>query len=330
MSKMLSEPSNRSKIKKILVITLSNIGDVILTFPAIDIVRENFPEAKLSVVVGPRAEGLFKGNPYFSKIYVFNKRQDLLTTIKWVLALRGEEFDLVVDFRNTAIPVLIAPKWRTPLIAGNLKQTHMKQKHLNRLKRVFGFSVESKHRYSISPDSEDKRNVDSLIKTQIGQGQKFVVVGPGAANHIKRWRDNGFAAVCDKIILEKKVKVVFVGDKTDEETVQKVLGQMKQNAVNLCGKTSLTELALLMRYTDLVVANDSAIMHLASYLDVPVLAIFGPTDPALYGPWGQEGRFVKSNAFCTACHQSSCRYSHECMDFLQVDQVWEAAKLALR
>ncbi len=105
---MLKKLSNKSEIKKILVVSLTNIGDVILTFPVIDILKKDFPSAKLSIVIGPKAESLFFKNPYLDKIHIFDKHQPPLKSLSWIGELRRERFDLVVDLRNTAIPFLIS------------------------------------------------------------------------------------------------------------------------------------------------------------------------------------------------------------------------------
>jgi len=113
---MFQKSLKKSKIRKILVISLTNIGDVILTFPVIDILKRDFSSAKLSVVIGPKAESLLKGNPHLENIYIFDKRQPFLKTVAWVNELRKEKYDLVVDLRNTAIPFLIFPEYMTTFI----------------------------------------------------------------------------------------------------------------------------------------------------------------------------------------------------------------------
>ena len=100
---------NKSTIKKILVISLSNIGDIVLTLPVIDILRHDFSDAKVSVVIGAKGEPLLKGNPIFENIYIYIKRQPLKDLFAWMGKLRRENFDLVVDLHNTAIPFVVAP-----------------------------------------------------------------------------------------------------------------------------------------------------------------------------------------------------------------------------
>lgn len=319
-----------SKIKKILFISLSNIGDVILTFPVMDILKRDFAAASLSVVVGPKAEALFRGNPYIDKVYVFNKHQPFLKTVHWILKLREEKFDLIVDLRNTAIPFLISAKFRTPLSFSSPQKIHMKQKHLNRLRGVWYFSDDAEHRLALQTTDDDRRFIDRLIQNHVGMNERFAIVAPGAASHIKRWKGEGFARVSEYLIEAHKIKVVLVGDKNDEDFVQSVIKPMKHKILNLCGQTALTQLAELIKRSCLVLANDSAVMHMASYLDVPVVAIFGPTDPIKYGPWSHSRQVVKSHVLCRACEKPNDHLSHECMDFIEASDAIKAVKEALK
>src|SRR3989338_3722345 len=137
-------------LKKILVITLSNIGDVVLTCPVIDILKDIFPANKISIVVGPKAESLFAGNPNLDKIFIFDKRASWDKAIELVCILGKEKFDLAVDLRNTAIPFLIFAKHTTSPFDPREVNRHMKEKHLNRLRKVLDFKGDSKEKYALT------------------------------------------------------------------------------------------------------------------------------------------------------------------------------------
>ena len=81
-----------------------------------------------------------------------------------------------------------------------------------------------------------------------------------------------------------------------------------------------------MQRAQLVITNDSASLHLASTLDVPTVAIFGPTDEAKYGPTSRARRVIRRRLFCAPCEQALCRFHHECMRFISPDEVYEAAR----
>ncbi len=312
-------PFDKSLIKKILVISLSNIGDVILTFPVMDILRRDFPEAHIDIVVGPKARDFFEGNPNFHGFFIFDKRQPLMETVKWLKALRGERYDLVVDLRHTAIPLFIGGRYRTPIVELSKKKVHMKEKHLQRLAAVYPFSEKPSQRYSVYMAKEFDR-MNSLEQTLKSSAQKIVVVGPGAADQAKCWKEEGFASICDTLIHEGSCSIIFVGDSRDQERIQRIKGLMKERAVDLSGKTSLRQLAAILQKAHLVIVNDSAIMHLASYLDRPLVAIFGPTDPQLYGPWSSQSCVIKKVIECPACAKKK-KATHICLQELTVKEV---------
>ncbi len=318
----------RSKINNILVISLSNIGDVILTFPVVDVLRSQFPLAKISIVIGPKAQGLLNGNVNFEKVYIFDKHQSFLKTLKLISTLRNEHFDLAVDLRNTAIPILISAKYRTPLSDPKNEFMHMKDKHLARL-RSAGVEGDNKsgQRYCISISKEDRRIVDEIINSRIGKDQKFVIIAPGAASSAKRWSEDSFTKLHDSILKSSSVKVIYVGNNDDKLIAERIISKPNVNVINFCGLLTLTQLAYLMNFASVMIVNDSSPMHLASYLDRPVLAIFGASDPKKYGPWSGESRFVRSDKQCPACAGSENDQKHECMDNVSCDDVLAFLKI---
>ncbi len=322
-------PLKPESVKKILVISLSNIGDCILTFPVIDILKRDFPEASLSIVVGQKPVTLFAGNPNIHKVFLFQKSDSPFQKMKWVLSLRKEKFDLIVDLRNTAIAVFLWPARSTPWTSVKDINLHMRQKHLNRLKDVFVYAAPSPTRFAIHLTNEHRSAVQKLLGPQISPADRLIVVAPGAANHLKRWTAKGFAEVSDALIKEGRGKVVFVGDDHDRATVAQVLKEMSQPALDLSGQLSLLELAALMERSSLVIANDSGVMHLSSYLNIPIVAIFGPTDPKLYGPWSQKSFLIQSDALCIACRQKKNELGHTCMEKIRAESVLEKIRQVL-
>ena len=318
---MLLKPSKKSEIHKILLISLTNIGDVILTFPVIDILKKEFPSAKLSIVIGPKAESLLRGNPFLDKIHIFDQRQPFLKSLSWIRELRKERFDLVIDLRNTAIPFMVSPKYRTPYFTKKFQELHMWEKHLRRLKSVYAFERKTAERCALFVSAEDEAYVDQIIEKQIGDKKKYIVVAPGAADHSKKWPEKKFADVCERLIRDYHVKIVLVGNREDHESARQVCEREKSEAINLCGQTNLAQLAHLLRHCFFAIVNDSAPMHLASYLNIPVLALFGPTNPLHYGPWSTKSCFVRKNESCRACAAPKASLVHSCMDAIQVEDV---------
>ena len=119
----------------ILVVTLSNFGDVILTTPVIMALVEKYPEARITAAVGPRAQSVLQRSPDIHKIVIYDKKASFLKKLKFILELRKAKYDLVVDLRNTAIPFLVSCKKRTPLFR-KFTQVNMRDRHLEMLATV--------------------------------------------------------------------------------------------------------------------------------------------------------------------------------------------------
>jgi len=291
---------DKEKIKKILVVSLTNIGDVVLTFPTIDILLRDFPNADISIVVGPKAESLVCGNPYFKKVYIYDKKASILKQGAWILELFKERFDLLVDLRNTAIPVLISPKHSTSIFKTKADGMHMKDKHLKCLSSVHEHESLSDEKKALFISDVNKSTVMDLRYEEIGTDD-YVVIAPSSASESKRWSNQGFADVADHLIEKHGLKVVFVGDQKDREVVRGIIKLMENDPVNLCGRINLVQLAELFTHCQFAFVNDSAPMHVASYMDVSVLALFGPTPVEKYGPWSTQSFFIRNNAGCKKC-----------------------------
>lgn len=281
-----------SCVHKILVISLTNIGDVILTFPVIDILKENFPQVSISLVIGPKAKSLVWENPHFKKIYIYEKRAKLSEKLKWLAQLRGEKFDLLVDLRNSAMPIFIGARARTSFRMRANKQMHMTQKHLHHLKTVYNFPRLSAKKYCVVPTGEDEH----YVLEKLNGLEKFVVIAPGAADSAKRWSVEKFVEISNLIAQELRFSIVVVGDREDRAIGEKMQSLLQNRALNLAGQTSLSHLAQLLSLSQGAIANDSAVMHLASYLEKPVVGIFGSSDPVQYGPWNKKGKFIRGSS----------------------------------
>ncbi|MDD5282079.1 MAG: lipopolysaccharide heptosyltransferase II [Candidatus Omnitrophica bacterium] len=316
---------------KILFITLSNIGDCILTLPVLDALCNEYPNAKISCLVPERPKEIFISNQAIENVIVFNKHAKLIDKIKLFLFLSKEKFDIIVDLRNSLFGAFLPAKKRSsPLrfIPGKFK--HMKDRHL--FWACFaGYPFRSKKQQSLVIAAEDVKYIEDILKGQnIKDSAKIVVVAPGARSQIKRWDKENFSHLCS-LLIKEGWDVVLVGDKTDEPVCSFVHQSCPERIINLCAKTSINQLAALLRKARLLITNDSAAMHLASYLDIPVVSIFGPTDENKYGPWSQKRIIVKKDIFCRPCEKASCRFaSLECLSCLKVDDVFKQVNYLLK
>ncbi|OGX06308.1 MAG: hypothetical protein A3G87_07540 [Omnitrophica bacterium RIFCSPLOWO2_12_FULL_50_11] len=320
---------NSHEIRNILVVTLSNIGDVILTTPVFSLLRDYFPSARVSVIVGPKGVPVFTHSQTVDRVIEFDKRMSWLEKLKFIRGLRKERFDLIVDLRNTLIPFLLRARYRTPL-ARKQSGLAMRERHLNRLKPLLVVKNQ-KNGFHFFTDEEQQSGLRKL-KREIptASDNEFILVAPGAGSHLKRWTISGFRDLVHHFF-DLGRSVVLVGDEKERELGLE-LGRVRAGPLaNLIGELTIREAAGLVARAALVVANDSAVMHLGHELERPTVSIFGPTSEQKYGRAGDRYRTVRLNLECTPCEQPECRLAYRaCLDDLPASSIIETCGELLR
>ncbi len=318
---------DKEKVKRILVITLSNVGDIILTTPVIRTLAKEFPDARIDVMVGPRGKDIFEKDPRIFKLIIYDKHLPIARKRRLQLKLKKLKYDLAVDIRNTIFPLLIGAKYRTSTIQ-RFPHTavHMKERHLCLLKPL-GIDNSAECPYLYVP-KEDDEFVARLLKEK-GIGGPMVVVNAGAKSSLKRWSSDNFAKVCDRLISECSASVIFIGLREDEKTVAEVILKMEKEPYNFVNKLNIRQLGALLKRSKLLVTNDSAPLHLGCAMGTKVLALFGPTDPKKYGPTGEFDVVISKALSCVPCEKAQCKFNHECMKLILPEEVFEAARMML-
>lgn len=297
----------KSDTRKILFIGLSNIGDAVLTLPVLDFLRDRFPKAYIVVMSGPRPKEIFEDKKVINELIVYDKHSPVKDKIDLVMILRRKKFEAVVDLRNTAFPLFIHYKMRTPFTKAPKEILHMKNRHFWKLKKMLKMSraVIPKRHFLIA-SKEDEAYVNKLLKSQ----QNNVVVSAGARSHIKRWSEYGFIDVIKLLKQDLRKNIILVGDEEDKKITLKIVEKSKIDILDLAGRLNLRQLAYLISKSDCVLTNDSAVLHVASYINKPIVALFGPTDWKKYGPWSSKNKVV----------------SRENMDLIEPYEVFKACR----
>lgn len=316
------------EISKILFITLSNIGDAILSLPALDSLKENFPAAEISVITGPRPQELFEHDARIHRVIVYDKHSGIKKKLSLFRDLKEERFDLVVDLRNSLLGALLPARYKiSPFFAVPGFIRHMKDRHLYLAQSVIRKARKqlsrSQERRSLHCGPEDEEYIRGLLQeNRIGADERLIAVSAGARSHTKRWPKERFARLIARIAGELNAKIILVGDKLDAGISRQIVEASGLPLADLTGKTGLIQLACLLKKAALVITNDSAVSHLASYLNVPLVTLFGPTNEIKYGPWSDKAQAIRKEVFCRPCEKAQCRFGTlECLSLIKVEDV---------
>jgi heptosyltransferase-2 len=291
---------------KILFITLSNIGDCILTLPVLDALRQKYPEGKITCVVPARPAEIFKNNPAVDKVVIFDKKTSLWNKITLFSSLSKEKFDLVIDLRNSFFGAFLPAKERSSpfrFIPRELK--HSRDRHL--FWAGFPNAALSANRQSLKIRPQDIKYIEDMLgRYKLINSDKLIVIAPGARSQLKCWDKENFSQLAS-LLANEGWDLILAGDKDDQATCSYVADK-NPKAIDFSGKTSIIQLAHLLKKAKLLITNDSAVMHLASYLNVPVVSIFGPTNELKYGPWPENKLVIKKDIACRPCEKALCRF----------------------
>ncbi len=288
-----------SKVEKILVVTLSNLGDIVLTTPVMAALRDRFPKAFMTVIVGPKGKDLLANSATINEILIYDKTKPLFERAKWVLELRKRKFDLAVDLRNTAIPLLVGARYFNSIFFDH-REKRARKKHLSRI-QFLGIG-EPKSRFQFFTPDEEKSALAKLRKAGVFN-ESWIAIVPGAANHLKRWPYERYAEIAAHF-KQKGFQTVIVGS-----GAERAMGDLVAKCnpgigiINACGSFEIREVAAVLSHSKLIVCNDSGLMHLANELDIPVVAIFGPTNHLQYGKFGPKNRVVHGDGSQFSIHQ---------------------------
>lgn len=339
--------------KKILIVRLDRIGDVILSTPVIKALRDAYPDSHIAFMVRPYAFDVVNGNPHLNEVIVYDKNgseKGLAGNVRFISKLRREKFDLAVVLHPTNRSHLLAFFAGIPERIGyNRKLGLLLTKRLVHAKQ-FGLKHERDYALDllsfmeIAPvdkklcmpvNEESERKIEKIFRENgIGANDTVVVIHPAASCASKRWQTDRFARVADALVERCAAKIVVISGTNDRKIGDKLVHAMKKGAVNLTGKTSVADLASLLRRSKLLVSNDSGPVHVACAVGAPVVAIFGRDDrglsPRRWGPTGERDVVLHKEVGCVECLAHNCRLGFKCLSAISVEDVLAAAERILK
>ncbi len=328
-------------VNNILVIKLRYIGDVLLATPVFRALRHQYPGARISALVNAGTDEVLRRNPNFEEIFLV-PRGTWKTQVRFFCDIRSRWFDCVIDLTDGDRSAVISfftgasiriglnheRRWRGWLYSQAVEAPygamHMVDYHAQAL-TCLGVSA-NVGEPELFVGEEDELAADRLLHHAGRGGEKWVMIHPAARYWFKAWPPERFAGLSDTLV-ERGLKVVLVGHSDDQGIGEVVQGTAKHKLISLIGQTSLLELAGLMKRCALFIGNDGGPMHMAAAVGCPVVALFGPTDPMVWGPKGKQTAVLYKGLDCRDCFYPGCfRGESSCMKQISVDEVYEAAR----
>lgn len=309
--------------RRILLFHTAFIGDIVLMLPLAQALRRRFPKAWIGVTVIPATAGVIANHPAFDEVIVYDKRgNDRGVKGAWALAanLRSRSFDTVIIPHRSLRSALVCLAARIPRRVGfdrsagwftltdrvrDDRTVHEITRNLS-LASPLGLTTADRELPSLYPSASDTAAVDALMREWPGgrsTGGDIVAVAPGSVWKTKRWPADRFAELVRQLVATR-LPVVLLGGPGDAPLCEEIARAAGHPAVlNAAGRLSLLQSAELIRRCRLVVSNDSAPMHLAVAMRVPVIAIFGATVPAFgFSPAGPRDVVVETFGLsCRPC-----------------------------
>lgn len=326
---------NREKIKKILIIKFGGIGDILLTTPVLPNLKNFFPEAEINFLTLRHSRDILIDNPYLTRAFTYDPKEDK----SWCLIknIRSQSYDLVIDLfgnpRTALITFLSGAKYRFGFkfrgrdYAYNIKVkgrgglVHNVEFNLDAL-RMLEIPITTKKLY-LPVNIVHKEFADSFIESVGIRSKKIFGISLTGGWESKRYKVNDYIDLINRLNELYDINfLLFWGNQKEREDCELIKKSINRGNAYIIPDSPIRYLGAIIQKCDLVIGNDSGPLHIAVAMDVPTLGIYGPTNPALQGPYGEKNlSVVKEDLNCLYCNLLECPIGNLCMTQLSKDKI---------
>ena len=343
---------DKKAIKRILVRGPNWLGDAVMCEPALRGLRSLFPDAQIALLVKPAVADLFAGHPALTRVLTYDTEgRHAGLSGKWALAgqLRRQGFDLAILFQNAFEAAFLtflagvprrygyATDGRSLLLSDPVAVqdrralVHQVRYYWDLLKPL-GLTGDPPAPELIVFPEEEQAMAGRFAQDGLTASDVVVGINPGSTyGGANRWLPERFAEATERLCRtiresrEQQVSVVIFGAKGEERLGQEIAARLSSRSLVLSGATTIRELMAAVKRCAILLTNDTGPMHIASAFQVPVVAIFGPTDWRTTSPFGNAHAIVRQPVDCAPCLLRECPIDHRCMTRVSVEQVYEAS-----
>lgn len=278
-------------VRRILFVTLSNIGDVVMTTPTLEALHRRFPQALVDIVADPRSACLFRYCPYLGRLILKDKRAGLRGVMALVGHIREQRYDLAVDLRTDGLLHMVRAGHKCHKLGSrDGRNMHSVEKHFSCLHSLGQATIPPP---KIWLPGESFPAVQAFLAPMAGK--KLLALALGANSPAKIWPPHNFAQLAEQLVsVEKRFDaVLLVGDSRDAARAAELPGRYSGPLYDACGCFDLLETAATLAHCDYFIGNDSGLGHIASALGKPTFTIFGTESPQRYRPWGELACWIQ-------------------------------------
>jgi ADP-heptose:LPS heptosyltransferase len=345
-------------VRRILLVRLDNLGDVLVTTPAIHAVRATLPEAEISALVSPVGAQVARLNADIDHVIVYQAPwmdpwqrlpQDSRREQALIATLRSRRFDAAIvftSFRQSPLPSAYVcyladiPLRLAASIDGPGSLLTTRHKHSERMMHEVERGLDLVGAIGISPAVDDlvldvpdgarAAAFTLLIEKQVDIERPLIVVHPGCSMPARTYPWERFAEVVNILVERLDATVLLSGADHERELVARIRAQVRPGNERfvhaVAGEIDFATFAALIETADLTITNNTGPMHLAAAVNTPVVALFALTNPPeQWGPWRVPHRQLFHDVPCRICYSRVCPYTHDCLRLVTPDMVVDAA-----
>lgn len=334
-------------LDNLLIIKPSSLGDIVLALPALSALRKSLPDATISWLIRPEFAALLKNHPDLTDVIIFDRKllgkawfhpRAFASLLSLIHRLQERKFDAVIDlqglFRTACLAWLSGCKKRFGIAKGrefahlfythkvvqNTGCTHLVDYYLKIVQTITASETQAQFIFPQNPDAAD--SMSSLLKSYGVKPDNYAVLIPGSSHKDKCWPARRFAALADKISSQLNLSIAATGTESESDTIEDLKNQADVSIANLAGQTSLSELIALLKAAKLVVSNDTGPGHIAAALGVPLVMIFGRSNPARVAPYTRPQCVVAIEPDCRGLEPDSPDPKYDIKN-ITIEQVYQ-------
>jgi heptosyltransferase II len=343
----------KGRIRRVkIVIRATNwVGDAIMALPALRAVRRRFPEAEIAIVARPYVADIYRDQQICDQLIHYDPRgthAGLFGNGRLAAELRALKFDVALLLQNAFDAAWLAWRAGIPERIGYARDgrsflltkavqvprrgeipAHEKFYYLELVRRAGWLdSAPDEALISLTVPEEKRRSAEEFLsQSGVRRGVLRIAIGAGASyGSAKCWPPGRFAELANRLRSQSDADVVLFGTAAEAAVSNAIAAEMRRPPIDLTGKTAIADLPALLSQCHLFIGNDSGAMHVAAAVGLPVVAVFGPTDPDGTAPVTPRCSIVQQRPYCSPCFLRRCPTDHRCMKDVTAEMMETAAK----